>query len=54
VGVLKHTAITWMVQEGVSFERIAKFTDTSKEMIERVYGHFSPSFVREAISAVAF
>ena len=52
--VLKHTAITWMVQEGVSFERIAKFTNTSKEMIERVYGHFSPSFVREAVSAVAF
>lgn len=52
--VLKHTAITWMVQEGVSFERIAKFTNTSKEMIERVYGHFSPAFVQEAISAVAF
>ncbi|KAA0675717.1 site-specific integrase [Roseomonas genomospecies 6] len=52
--VLKHTAITWMVQAGVSFERIAKFANTSKEMVERVYGHHSPSFVSEAIAAVAF
>ncbi|PWC56658.1 hypothetical protein TSO221_01490 [Azospirillum sp. TSO22-1] len=52
--VLKHTAVTWMVQAGVPFERIAKFTNTSKEVIERVYGHHSPSFVQEAIAAVAF
>lgn len=52
--MLKHTSITWMVQAGVSFERIAKFANTSKEIIERVYGHHSPSFVQEAIAAVAF
>lgn len=52
--VLKHTAITWMVQAGVSFERIAKFSNTSVEIIERVYGHHSPSFVQEATDAVVF
>jgi integrase len=50
---LKHTAVTWMVQADVSFERIAKFTGTSKEIIQRVYGHHSPEFVNEAIAAVA-
>lgn len=51
---LKHTAITWMVQADVSYERIAKFTNTSKDMIEKVYGHHSPSFVSEVVAAVNF
>ncbi|TWA55435.1 site-specific recombinase XerD [Azospirillum baldaniorum] len=52
--VLKHSAVTWMVQADVSFERIAKFTNTSKEIIQRVYGHHSPEFVSEAVKAVTF
>lgn len=52
--MLKHTAITWMVQADVSFERIAKYTNTSKDVIERVYGHHSPEFVSEAIKALEF
>jgi integrase len=31
----KHTSITWMVQAGMSYERIAKATNTTKEIIER-------------------
>lgn len=50
----KHTAITWMVQAGTSFERIAKFANTSKEMIEKVYGHHSPEFLSEISNAVSF
>jgi integrase len=52
--VLKHTAITWMVQAGMTFEEIAKFTSTSKDVVERVYGHHSPEFVAGAMRAVAF
>lgn len=52
--VLKHTAITWMVHGGMTFEEIAKFTSTSKEVIERVYGHHSPAFVAGAAKALAF
>lgn len=51
---LKHSSITWMVQAGVAFERIAKFTNTSVQMIERVYGKHSPTFVAEAVGAVSF
>lgn len=52
--VLKHTAITWMVQADMTYERISKATNTTKEVIERVYGHHSPSFVSEAMDAVSF
>jgi integrase len=52
--VLKHTAITWMVQGRMSFEQIAKFTKTSRDMIERVYGHHSPEFVAGVSEALAF
>lgn len=51
---LKHSAITWMVLAGVAFERIAKFASTSKDVIEKVYGHHSPEFVAEASGALAF
>jgi integrase len=52
--VLKHSSVTWMVMSGTSFERIAFATNTSKEIIERVYGHFSPSFIEEVTAAVSF
>ncbi len=40
--VLKHTAISWMVQEGRELAKIAAFTRTSMATIEKVYGHLSP------------
>lgn len=52
--VLKHTAITWMVQDGATYEEISKLANTSKEIIERVYGHHSPSFLARAASALTF
>lgn len=47
VHTLKHTAITWMVQAGTSFDKIAKLTGTSSRMIEKRYGHHSPEFLAE-------
>jgi hypothetical protein len=40
--VLKHTAISWMVQDGQELFRIAQLTRTSVPTIEKVYGHLSP------------
>lgn len=45
---LRHTAATWMVQAGVSFERVARFLGTTVAMIERVYGHHAPDFLQDA------
>ncbi|MGA0598138.1 tyrosine-type recombinase/integrase [Enterovirga sp. CN4-39] len=46
--VLKHTAITWAMQEGMSKEDAAKFFSTTVETIERHYWHHHPDFQKEA------
>jgi integrase len=40
--VLKHTAISWMVQAGKEIAKIAALTQTSVQTIEKTYGHLSP------------
>ena len=42
-----------MVQRGVPFEMVAKFLGNSKEMVERVYGHHSPEWLRLAADALS-
>lgn len=49
---LKHTAITWALQNGASVWDAAGFFATSAETIEKVYGHHSPSFQATALKAV--
>lgn len=51
--VLRHTAATWMVQAGVPLEKVAAFLGNTKEMIERVYGHHSPDYLRDAGAALS-
>lgn len=43
--ILKHTCISWLVQEGVELIKIAALTRTSVQTIERVYGHLSPKHI---------
>lgn len=43
--VLKHTAISWMVQDGKPLASIAALTRTSVQTIEKVYGHLSPKHI---------
>jgi integrase len=50
--VLKHTAITWLCQRGVPIWEIAGFTATSRETIERVYGHHCPDYLKSAAEAL--
>lgn len=49
---LKHTAITWALQNGASIWDAAGFFATSPETIERVYGHHSPEFQASAVRAI--
>lgn len=49
---LKHTAITWALQQGASIWDAAGFFATSPETIERVYGHHSPDFQASAVRAI--
>lgn len=43
--VLKHTAISWLVQEGKEIAKISALTRTSIPTIEKVYGHLAPGHV---------
>ncbi|MCU4161520.1 site-specific integrase [Acidiphilium sp. AL] len=49
---LRHTAASWMVQRGISYNQIAGFLGNSVAMIEAVYGHHSPDYLRDAANAL--
>ncbi|MCP4319530.1 MAG: tyrosine-type recombinase/integrase [Hyphomicrobiales bacterium] len=42
--ILKHTAITWMMQSGIDPWDVSAYAGTSLKMIEQVYGHHHPEF----------
>ena len=50
--ILKHTAITWAMQNGSSKEDAASFFSTSTDTIERTYWHHSPHAQESAVSAL--
>jgi integrase len=49
--VLKHTCITWMLQNGVPIRQVAGFVGTSEKVIETTYGHHSPDHMNLARTA---
>jgi integrase len=49
---LKHTAITWALQNGASIWDAAGFFATSAETIQKVYGHHAPDYQESALRAV--
>lgn len=52
--VLRHTAATWMVMEGISEDEIARYLGTTAAMVRRVYGKHSPTYLRAASQALEF
>ena len=49
---LRRTCATWMVQSGIPLEKVARYLGDTKEMIEKVYGHHSPDYLRDAARAL--
>jgi integrase len=49
---LRHTATTWMMQEGVDTWEAAGFLGMSEQMIRDVYGHHHPDYQRNAAEAL--
>ncbi|MFG6660045.1 tyrosine-type recombinase/integrase [Sulfitobacter sp. 915] len=49
---LKHTAVTWTLQNGASIWDAAGYFATSPETIEKTYGHHSPEYQESALRAV--
>jgi integrase len=48
---LKHTCITWLLQDGVDPWEVSGFVHTSLETITRVYGHHCPNRMQGAKEA---
>lgn len=51
---LRHTAVTWLLQAGVSIWETAGFVGMSPAMIEKVYGHHSPDHLTEAAHKIGY
>ncbi|MBL4789833.1 MAG: hypothetical protein JKY60_12600, partial [Kordiimonadaceae bacterium] len=50
---LKHTAISWLAQNGFSPERISALTETSPEIVRRIYQKFSPEHLQEEANCLS-
>jgi integrase len=50
---LRHTCATWLMQAGVEIWQAAGFLGMSPQMVERVYGHHSSSYQKQAADAVS-
>lgn len=50
--VLRHTAVTWLLQGGVDPWKVAGFTGMTVEMVQQVYGHHHPDHLRDAARAL--
>lgn len=50
---LRHTAASHMVMEGVPLAMVARTLGDSEAMVEKVYGHHSPNYLRPATDALA-
>ena len=50
---LRHTAITWGMSRGMSTWEAAGFFGVSVDLIERVYGHHSPSYLADAAAKMS-
>lgn len=50
---LRHTAVTWMLQNGVAPWMVGGFVGMSEKMVIEQYGHHHPAYMQEAVRGVA-
>jgi Phage integrase family len=51
---LRHTAATWLLQNGIDKWEAAGFLGMSVEMLDRVYGHHHPDHLRRAALSLGY
>lgn len=51
---LRHTAATWLMQQGVPIWETAGFLGMSPEMVEKTYGHHHPDHLAGAAKAIGY
>ena len=50
--VLRHTAVTWLLQRRVPIWEVAGYVGMSEEMVRNRYGHHAPDFLKAARDAL--
>ena len=50
--ILRHSGASWLVEDGLSDEEVARMLGDTVEMVRRVYGHFRPEYLARASSAL--
>lgn len=50
---LRHTAATWLMQQGVPIWVASGYLGMSPEVLEKNYGHHHPDFMREAVEGIS-
>lgn len=50
--ILRHSGASWMVQDGVPDEEVARMLGDTVDMVRRVYGHFRPDYLSRAATAL--
>lgn len=51
---LRHTAATWLMQNGVDIWEASGFLGMSEKMLSTVYGHHHPEFQKDAAAALGY
>ena len=51
--IMRHSAATWLMQNGVDLWEAAGYLGMSPEILNSVYGHHSPSFQQNAARSTA-
>jgi integrase len=49
---IRHTAASWMVQAGVSYQDAGHWLGMSPDMVRSTYGHHHPDYLRNAAAAL--
>ncbi|MDR3450637.1 MAG: site-specific integrase [Alphaproteobacteria bacterium] len=50
--VLRHTAATWLVMDGVPLAEVARLLGDSERTVEKVYGKHAPDYLRRAVNSL--